>query len=431
MGLFNRGQAASALILDGKRAVRAYLGEQLVWDGTMDAFVPIPHILVSATMADPVVSATALTAAPFITASAQVHEPSISGTATVRPETAILVTGAVYVPDVSADALIEVPAISVSAIVLAPTVSEAFDTTVEAPFIQVTAGMYSPKITADYAAAVPIIAAFAELLAPLVTATGTAVVNAPMIAVSGSVNAPTVIGSSSVEVPAIVASATVYAPEVRRDAKVLAPLIAGSSTLYAPEVKTGPTILVTDNFNRTAGALTTPWTRFVSWFQDSYQITATGTVKRNSGGTASADSFDGYIHGTALPGQNQYASLWVSTFGSSNGNPGPGLILRAGSTSAPALMGQVYYNTWRIITIAQVGAGGTPVVLKSGTGSFTAGGKIEMSVRNVAGVDTVSLSYKGVVLDTYSGTGLPTGLYHGFSTGEATNQVDDYAAGTA
>ena len=39
MGLFNRGQAASALILDGKRAVRAYLGDQLVWDGTMDAFV--------------------------------------------------------------------------------------------------------------------------------------------------------------------------------------------------------------------------------------------------------------------------------------------------------------------------------------------------------------------------------------------------------
>lgn len=240
MGLFNRGQAASALILDGKRAVRAYLGEQLVWDGTMDAFVPIPHILVSATMADPVVSATALTAAPFITASAQVHEPSISGTATVRPETAILVTGAVYVPDVSADALIEVPAISVSAIVLAPTVSEAFDTTVEAPFIQVTAGMYSPKITADYAAAVPIIAAFAELLAPLVTATGTAVVNAPMIAVSGSMFAPAVVGSSSVAAPMILASASVLAPEVRRDAKVFAPPIAGSAQVSAPSVTTYP-----------------------------------------------------------------------------------------------------------------------------------------------------------------------------------------------
>lgn len=259
MGLFNRGQAASALILDGKRAVRAYLGDQLVWDGTMDAFVPIPHILVSATMADPVVAATALAVAPFITASAQVHEPSVSGTATVRPETAILVTGAVYVPDVSADALIEVPAISVSAIVLAPTVSEAFDATVEAPSIQVTAGMYSPKITADYAATVPIIAAFAELLAPLVTATGTAVVNAPMIAVSGSVNAPTVIGSSSVAVPAIVASATVYAPEVRRDAKVLAPLIAGSSTLYAPVVQAlnGPTVSAYTTFSKTTGSAVT------------------------------------------------------------------------------------------------------------------------------------------------------------------------------
>ena len=164
MGLFNRGQAASALILDGKRAVRAYLGDQLVWDGTMDAFVPIPQILVSVVMADPVVSATVRTVAPLITASAQVYEPSVSGTATVRPETAILVAGVVYAPDVSAEALIEVPAISVSAIVLAPTVSEAFDATVEVPFIQVTAGMYSPKITADYAATVPIIAAFARVV---------------------------------------------------------------------------------------------------------------------------------------------------------------------------------------------------------------------------------------------------------------------------
>lgn len=237
MGLFNRGQAASALILDGKRAVRAYLGEQLVWDGTMDAFVPIPHILVSVAMADPVVSATARTVAPFITVAAQVHEASVSGTVTVRPETAILVTGTVYPPDVTADALIEVPAISVSAIVLAPTVSEAFDATVEAPFIQVTAGMYAPKITADYAAAVPIIAAFAELLAPLVTATGTAVINVPMIAVTGLVNAPAVIGSSSVVAPLIAVSATVYAPELRRDAKVIAPLIAGSGTLYAPNVQ--------------------------------------------------------------------------------------------------------------------------------------------------------------------------------------------------
>ena len=237
MGLFNRGQGASSLILDEARAFRAYLGDQLVWDGTMDAFVPVPHILVSVTMADPMVSATAVTVAPLISASAQVHEPSVSGTATVRPETAILVTGAVNAPDVSADALIDVPAISVSAIVLAPTVSEAFDATVEAAFIQVTAGMYSPQITVDYASTVPIIAAFAELLAPLVTATGTAVVNAPMIAVTGTLPAPTVRGASAVAAPMIVVSATLYAPELRRDAKVTAPLITGTATAFVPNVQ--------------------------------------------------------------------------------------------------------------------------------------------------------------------------------------------------
>ncbi|MES9516445.1 hypothetical protein ACIQYW_18365 [Rhodococcus erythropolis] len=237
MGLFNRGQGASSLILDEARAFRAYLGDQLVWDGTMDAFVPVPHILVSVTMADPMVSATALTVVPSISASAQVHEPLVSGTATVRPETAILVTGAVNAPDVSADALIDVPAISVTAIALAPTVSEAFDATVEAPFIQVTAGMYSPQITVDYASTVPIIAAFAELLAPLVTATGTAVVNAPMIAVTGTLPAPIVRGASAVAAPMIVVSATVYAPELRRDAKVTAPLITATVTAFVPNVQ--------------------------------------------------------------------------------------------------------------------------------------------------------------------------------------------------
>lgn len=76
-------------------------------------------------------------------------------------------------------------------------------------------------------------------------------------------------------------------------------------------------------------------------------------------------------------------------------------------------MGQVYFNTWRIITVAQVGTGTAAVFLRSGTGSFAAGGYTEISVKNVGGVDTVTLSYNGIVLDTYSGTGLPTGLYHG------------------
>lgn len=281
MGLFNRGQAASALILDGKRAVRAYLGDQLVWDGTMDAFVPIPQILVSVVMADPVVSATGRTVAPLITAAAQVHEASVSGTATVRPETAILVTGTVYPPDVSADALIEVPAISVSAIVLAPTVSEAFDATVEAPSIQVTAGMYSPKITADYAATVPIIAAFAELLAPLVTATGTAVINAPMIAVTGSVNAPAVIGSSSVVAPLIAVSATVYAPELRRDAKVIAPLIAGSGTLYAPNVQ---------GINFTPSGMTKSGTFATSSSSTPVQVTGWGSDPTYPGSTVTSNA---------------------------------------------------------------------------------------------------------------------------------------------
>ncbi|MBT2265922.1 hypothetical protein [Rhodococcus erythropolis] len=237
MGLFNRGQGASSLILDEARAFRAYLGDRLVWDGTMDAFVPVPHILVSVAMADPMVSATALTVVPFISASAQVHEPFVSGTATIRPETAILVTASVNAPDVSADALIDVPAISVTAIVLAPTVSEAFDATVEAPYIQVTAGMYSPQVTVDYASTIPIIAAFAELLAPLVTATGTAVVNAPMIAVTGTLLAPIVRGASAVAAPTIVVSANVHAPELRRDAKVTAPLITATATAFVPNVQ--------------------------------------------------------------------------------------------------------------------------------------------------------------------------------------------------
>jgi len=286
MGLFNRGQGASSLILDEARAIRAYLGEQLVWDGTMDAFVSAPRIMVSVSMRDPLVSATASTVVPFITASGQVLEPAISGTATVRPETAILVTGAVYSPDVSADALIEVPAISVSAIMLAPTVSEAFDATVEAPFIQVTAGVYSPQITVDYSAAAPIIAAFAELLDPLITATGTAVVNAPMIAVTGTVAAPEIHGSSTVAAPVIAVSATVLAPEIRRDAKVMPPLIAGTATLYVPVVQANNFNQVSMTKNGDQQLAASAWTEVGPWTAGSSSTVSGNALRVKGSGNA-------------------------------------------------------------------------------------------------------------------------------------------------
>lgn len=185
----------------------------------------------------------------------------------------------------------------------------------------------------------------------------------------------------------------------------------------------GPTILVTDNFNRTAGELTTPWNKRVNWYQDYYRINASGQVQRSGGGSNdNADGNDAYIHGTPFASLSQYARIRVAAL---SGTPGPGIALRTGTTSGLAVMGQITATTWRI-SITTAGASGSRTVLTSGSGSFTAGGILEMTAVN----DVAVLKYAGVEIGNSSGTALPTGLYGGFSAGNSSNSVDDYAAGT-
>ena len=237
MGLFNRGQAASALILNEKRAVRAYLGEELIWDGTTPAYIDVPVIAVSAAMLPPVVRADTHRDVPLISIGAAMNPPSVSGSSSVRPETAIIVTAVMLPPSATADSAISVPRIDVSAIMLAPVVSESYDGTVDVPLITVDAVMLPPKIAVDFVGAVPPISVIAEILTPIVTATGTAVVNAPLIPVSATLLPPAVSGTVKIASPLITATATMLPPELRRDGKVSPPLIVASASMLAPNVQ--------------------------------------------------------------------------------------------------------------------------------------------------------------------------------------------------
>lgn len=237
MGLFNRGQAASALILDGKRAVRAYLGEELIWDGTTPAYIDVPVIAVSAAMLPPVVRADTHRDVPLISIGAAMNPPSVSGSSSVRPETAIIVTAVMLPPSATADSAISVPRIDVSAIMLAPVVSESYDGTVDVPLITVDSVMLPPKIAVDFVGAVPPISVIAEMLTPIVTATGTAVVNAPLIPVSATLLPPAVSSTVKIAPPLIAATATMLPPELRRDGKVSPPLITAAASMYVPVVQ--------------------------------------------------------------------------------------------------------------------------------------------------------------------------------------------------
>lgn len=259
MGLFNRGQAASALILDGKRAVRAYLGEELIWDGTTPAYIDVPVIAVSAAMLPPVVRADTHRDVPLISIGAAMNPPSVSGSSSVRPETAIIVTAVMLPPSATADSAISVPRIDVSAIMLAPVVSESYDGTVDVPLITVDAVMLPPKIAVDFVGAVPPISVIAEMLTPIVTATGTAVVNAPLIPVSATLLPPAVSSTVKITPPLIAATATMLPPELRRDGKVSPPLIVASASMYAPDVQAlnGPTVSAYTTFSKTTGSAVT------------------------------------------------------------------------------------------------------------------------------------------------------------------------------
>lgn len=265
MGLFNRGQSISGMWLDGKPAIRAYLGDVLVWDGTTPAFVNVPRALASALVVAPAVRADASMTADRALGSSSAIAPSLTAFATVDPETAVIVTAQAGAPVVRADSIIMVETITVGAQALPAVAAQSSAATVAAPTAVVSVATPTPSVAAHFATTVPAIAVNIAAQVPVITATGAAVVNVPVSAVNAMARVPVASGNSSVvafavtadvsaKIPTLTSSSTVSA--VKATATTLAPVPAVVANNYSPSG-------MTKNGNWVPTA--TAWTTIPGW----------------------------------------------------------------------------------------------------------------------------------------------------------------------
>lgn len=208
-GAFSRGQ--TGLLYVGEDAVvAAYLGDLLIWDGTVSAFVSIPAATATAAARAPVVSAQpGAIVVPVASATASATAPSFRVSTTIAVPIASA-TASAPTPAVSADATIAVPIATASASALPPL----SDATIE----------------------VPIATATATALPPILTVTGSAAVVVPTASASATALDPTVHVSATIVVPIATASAAARTPAVSSSRTVTVPVASASAAALAPTV---------------------------------------------------------------------------------------------------------------------------------------------------------------------------------------------------
>lgn len=205
-GIFTRGQTGQ-LYLDGP-VVAAYLGDLLIWDGTVSAFVSAPRAIATAQASAPLVqSQVPAIEMPTATATAEALPPTITvGSIVVVPVASA--TAAAYPPAVSVDATITVPVATASAQAISPL----SDATVVVPVATATAQAHVPNVstTGSSNIGVPVATATTSAYVPAVTVSATIAV--PVATASGAALVPSISGSATVTPPAATATAAAYAP---------------------------------------------------------------------------------------------------------------------------------------------------------------------------------------------------------------------------
>ena len=286
MGLFNRGQSISGMWLDGKPAIRAYLGDVLVWDGTTPAFVNVPRALVSALAAAPAVRADASITAIRAMGSSSVIAPSLTAFATADPETAVIVTAQASTPVVRADSIIMVETITVGAQALPAVAAQSSAATVAAPMAVVSVVTPTPSVAAHFATTIPAIAVNASAQVPVITATGAAVVNVPVSAVNAMARTPVVSGNSSVVAFAVTADATAKTPVVTASSNVSPPKATATGLARVPAVQANNFITVSMTKNGDEQLAASTWTEVGPWTAGSNSTVTGNALRVNGSGNA-------------------------------------------------------------------------------------------------------------------------------------------------
>lgn len=296
MGLFGRGEAPVGLILDGQPALRALLGEVLVWDGTRSAFLSAVDMTVAAVLRTPGVGANAAPGVvPVLTVVGGARGPVPTATSTPQAP-AIAVPVVLRTPAVRANALVAVDPMTGAVQVLPGIGAENHDWNAGVPATTVSAIVRVPGVAANLNRQPPVVPVSALLRVPVVTATGSGTVAPQAFAVSAVVRAPVVSAASGAVSPVMTGSVSVPAPVVSAHLVVSAIAVTAMGSMSAPVAEAVTAESYADDFNRTdLGAL---------WVDRRYSGTTPPTITSNAvrAGTPSATS--------GANAQNQHALVY-------------------------------------------------------------------------------------------------------------------------
>ncbi|MFC9769114.1 hypothetical protein [Rhodococcus jostii] len=253
MGLFNRAEAITGMVLDDQPAIHAYHSEMLVWDGTRQAFVSVTRTVATTTARTPVVTADSVPdTAPAREVNAAVLTPVLSATAIADPEV-VEITALCVVPVVSADSLILAEVITCATQALPAEAAEANDGNVSAVPAVVDAQAVSPAVDSSVTTLPPTIVASADVPTPVVTVTGSGTVDAVVAAVSAQAGTPTLSAAGRVTALVATGSASAGTPVLGGGATITAVTATGTASGHAPIVSGG---MNSQGMQRTTAALT-------------------------------------------------------------------------------------------------------------------------------------------------------------------------------
>lgn len=260
-GVYKRG--TSLLIYLGETPlIAAYLGDLLIWDGSISAFVSVPIATATAQSPAPtVVSQPATIVVPIATATADTAEPTVTASSSVTA------------PLATASATATSPTLSVSA-------------SITAPIATASAAAIPPLSDANID--VPTATATAQAPVPVVATTGSSNIGVPIATATALAPDSVVAVSATVAVPIATASAAATAAVVSVSATRTPPIATATATATAPvaAVATFAASGMTKNSTMT-WATSTTWVTIASWTANTgtYPGSSVGSDRLNVQGT--------------------------------------------------------------------------------------------------------------------------------------------------
>ncbi|WP_280319810.1 hypothetical protein [Nocardia wallacei] len=337
MPLFGRGRAPKYLRLGETPVPQAYLGEDVVFDGTVPAALSLPRATATAAALPPTVVAGVILQAPAATAVSEARVPVITAGATLLPAPAVA-TAAALPPSISAGIALALPTAVAGADALVP------DTQV------VAAGdVLLPRADASAQALVPAVSVVAQATLPVATAVAEAL--APAVAGGGAAALPAAAGSAAALVPSIQAGGSITLPPAQATAATLLPVPAAGAAVTLPAASAtaaalAPTVVAAfvDDFNRANNtSLGSAWTETggdLGIASNMLAVQGTGNSRRAA------------IYTT--PTQTPYQTVQFKVGGVPNANSGSGAVLRCNSGMTQMHILSVASNGWSLNRITGI-----------------------------------------------------------------------------